>query len=288
MLLQDFLPGLTLREFVQCYRIVHFEFDKPNENFIKAYPPKPEVCLHFTLRGYIKNELADDGTHGFLFPVTLAGQQTGVTYRYNSSSLLNVQIVFQPSALFRLTGIPAFAFTNQYLDAQHVFPHIRLVWEELQQAATYHQLLSIAERFVISLVNDPTKEPHPLDAAANWMIKKGGNVSRDQMAKASCICTKQFERKFYERAGVHPKIYARIIRFNTAFNTKNANPGWDWLRIAIAYHYCDYQHLVKDYKGFTGLHPRAFHLLEKSAPECKLGLDQPLYRDRFKSTSVPY
>ncbi|MDH7460498.1 hypothetical protein QEG73_04390 [Chitinophagaceae bacterium 26-R-25] len=278
---------MKLREFVQCYRIVHFEFDKPNLTFFKAYPPKPEVCLHFTLHGSIENELADRFTTTSLYPITLAGQQTGVTFRYNSSSLLNIQIVFQPCALFRLTGIPASAFTNQYLDAENVFPNIRFVFDELQQAKTYHQLLSIAEAFVVSIVSHATKDAHPLDAAANWMIKKGGNISLDWMAKESFFCVKQFERKFYERAGVHPKMYARIIRFNKAFNTKNANPGWDWLRIAILCNYFDYQHLVKDYKSFTGLTPQAFHLLENNSPECKLGLDKQLYKARFKLIGLP-
>ncbi len=286
MLLRDFLPDPGLRGFIQCYRIVHFESDKTSEVFFKVYPPKPEVCLHFVLQGSIENKFADRNTKELLFPVTLAGQQTSVTPRYNSSSLLNFQIVFQPTTVFRLTGISAFELTNKYLDAEAIFPKIRFAFEELQQAKTYDELLAIAQRITTSLVGNILKDVHQLDAAANWMKKRGDEISLDWLARQSCLCSKQFKRKFYERVGVNPKTYARIIKFNNAFNIKNANPAWDWLRIATACNYYDYQHLVKDYKNFTGQTPKEFHILENNSPECKLGLSKELYRDRFRSGTL--
>ncbi len=289
MILKDFLPSASLREFVQWYRIVHFEFDKTNEALFKAYPPKPEECLHFILRGSLEIELADRNKKELQLPITLLGQQTVVTPRYNSNNLLNFQIVFQPTAVFRLTGIPAFELTNKYLNAEDVFPkNIRFVFEELQQAKTYSGLLTIADRYVTYLVSNARKNAHQLDSVSNLMMKADGNISLDWLAKESCLCTKQFKRKFYERAGVNPKTYERIIRFIKAFNTKNANRNWDWLKIAIECNYFDYQHLVKDYKNFTGLTPNEFHLLESSSPECKLGLAEELYQDRFRLVSLPF
>jgi len=44
--------------------------------------------------------------------------------------------------------------------------------------------------------------------------------------------------------------------------------------------YFDYQHLVKDYKGFTGLTPNEFHLLESGSPERVLELTDEVYRSR--------
>ena len=75
-------------------------------------------------------------------------------------------------------------------------------------------------------------------------------------------------------------IYARIIRFNKAFNIKNRYPGWDWLRIAIECGYHDYQHLVRDYKDFTGVGPADFHLIENKSPERILGLADEIYKSR--------
>ncbi|MGL6269701.1 MAG: helix-turn-helix domain-containing protein, partial [Chitinophagaceae bacterium] len=85
------------------------------------------------------------------------------------------------------------------------------------------------------------------------------------------------ERKFKERTGVNPKLYARIIRFDRAFRLKNSRPEFDWLRIAVECDYHDYQHLAKDYKDFTGLTPNSFHEIENKAPERSFGLSEGYY-----------
>ncbi|MDQ4138998.1 MAG: AraC family transcriptional regulator, partial [Bacteroidota bacterium] len=157
----------------------------------------------------------------------------------------------------------------------------RHTFEQLQMAKTYNELLAIGESFVRTLVNHTRKDFHLLDAVAKYMTLSDTNISVDWLAKESCLCTKQFKRKFQERTGVNPKLYVRIIRFNKAFNIKNRYPEWDWLRIAIDCGYYDYQHLVKDYKDFTGLAPNEFHLLESTSPERILGLADEVYRSRL-------
>ena len=74
-----------------------------------------------------------------------------------------------------------------------------------------------------------------------------------------CICK--------ERKGINPKLFTRIIRLDKAFRLKNQYPDKDWLTIAIDCGYYDYQHLVKDYKEFTGFKPIECFALETKAPE---------------------
>ncbi len=284
MILKDFLPNPAFREYIQCYRICHFEFDKTTETSVKAYPPKPEECVYFIFKGSIEIEFMNCGKKNLDLPIVLFGQQTSINKRYFFGSVfLNFQIVFQPTGLFRLTGIPSFELTNQYFDSENIFSkNIRFIHEQLQHAKSYSEMLLIADKFVATLVSNARKDVHPLDSVSKLMMQRDGNIPLDWLAKESCLCTKQFKRKFNERVGVNPKTYARIIRFTKAFNTKNAYPNWDWLRIAIQCDYFDYQHLVKDYKDFTGLTPNEFHLLENNSPERRLGLSDELYRSRIR------
>ncbi|MEP6949801.1 MAG: helix-turn-helix domain-containing protein [Ginsengibacter sp.] len=283
MILKDFLPNPAFREFIQCYRICHFEFDKSTQTSVKAYPPKPEECIYFIFKGSLEIEFMNRGKKNLDLPIILFGQQTSINKRcFFGSVFLNFQIVFQPTGLFRLTGIPSFELTNQYFDSENIFSkNIRFIHEQLQDAKSYSEMLLIADRFVGTLVSNARKEVHLLDSVSKFMMQRAGNIPLDWLAKESCLCSKQFKRKFNERVGVNPKTYARIIRFTKAFNTKNAYPNWDWLRIAIECDYFDYQHLVKDYKDFTGLTPNEFHLLENNSPESRLGLSDELYRSRI-------
>lgn len=285
MILKDFAPHPSLNEFVQCYRIVHFDFAHAAEPVLKAYAPKPEVCLHFFLRERELVQLGDDPPKDYGFPVVLAGQQTSVFNRFLlGKDFRTFNIVFQPTALFRLTGISSFELTDKYLDAETVFSNrIRLILEQFQNAGSYNQMLTIGDQFVTSLLSSKRKEAHQLDTVSQLMIRSGGNASLDWLARETYLSPKQFKRKFYERAGVNPKTYLRIIRFNKAYNTKNAYPHWDWLRIALECDYFDYQHLVRDYKEFTKQTPNEFHRIESNSPERRLGLATEVYKSRAAS-----
>ncbi len=282
MILKDFLPNEALREFIQCYRICHFEFDKADNVPVKASAPKPENILHFFLRDFWA--VQRPGEEKYIHPpMVLIGQRTTLINQLTGNSFINVHIVFQPTAVFRLTGIPAHELTDQHLDASLIFPKdIQFILEELQHSKGYSEMLAIIERFSFELVRRSRKDKLPLDAVSSQMIQKGGNASLDKLADAACLCTKQFKRNFQESVGVNPKTYGKIIRFNRAYNLKNAYPHKDWLGIAIECGYYDYQHLVKDYKEFTGLTPPEYYLLESRAPERILGLTDVIYRARVR------
>jgi AraC-like DNA-binding protein len=284
MLLQDFIPSLAVREFVRYYRIVHFEFDRSITIPFKAYPPKPEQCLHFFLREPFAIETTGNSKSNQP-SIVFSGQRTALVKQYNGPSFLDVQIVFQPTAFFRLTGIPAYELTNQHCDATSIFPkNIQFTFEQLQLSKSYAEILTILETFSQNLVSQVPKESVLMDGVSRQMVQYSGNISIDWLAQESCLCTKQFERKFNQRTGVNPKTYLKIIRFNRAYNLRNQFPNKDWLSIAIESGYCDYQHLTKDYKYFTGLTPPDLHLLESNSPESLLGLTTSIYQSRIKET----
>ena len=280
MILSDFLPGPALREFVQCYRIAHFVFDKMVHGVYKLYPPRPEQCLHFIIRGNESVRFAN-GTSCVGLPIAILGQQTSVIKRIPENEFLIFQIAFQPGALFKLTGIPASMFTNQYLDARSIFPpNIRFLHEQLQESASYSEMINIINTFLAELVIHTRKDFHLLDFVGKQMLQVPQQFSLDKMAKESCLCTKQFKRKFNERVGVNPKTFARLARFIKTYNFKNKFPKRDWSKIAVGFDYCDYQHLVKDYKEFSGMKPNELHLEETRSPESVLGLSKSVYNIR--------
>ena len=277
MLLKDFSPSSGLKEFVKCYRIVHFIFDKNAPPPSKPYTPRPENCIAFYPNDMERVEYADDNRKNQSnVPVALVGQHVSVTNRFVGTDFLVIQIIFQPGALYRLTGIPLFELNDQYLAADSVFAKdIQFVNEQFHDAKSYSEMVLIANQFVARLVKKVVKDSHPLDAVCQLMLKQDVAVSLDWLARESCLSIKQFERNFKDRTGVTPKLFSRLIRFDNAFRTKNAKPNLDWLSVAIDCNYYDYQHLVRDYKDFTGFSPKAFHQL--GSPEEVLGMKEQFY-----------
>jgi len=278
LLLKDFIPAPDVKEFVQLYRIVHLKFEQGQQVPFKAYPPRPEQCLAFYPYDTETVEYKSSGKLVRNLPVVLYGQFSEVTHRMIGNNFLVFQIIFNPGTLYRLTGMPASAITNQYLDAEIFFSaEIRNVNEQLYAATGYNSMIEIANDFVRTLIKKIKKPGLLIDGVFPLLLGSQRKFTLQQLAHEACLSTKQLERKFKERTGVNPKLFERIIRFDQAFRLKNSYPKMDWLRIAMECDYHDYQHLAKDYKDFTSLSPNAFHEIENNAPERKFGLSEKYY-----------
>lgn len=271
MLLRDFIPKIENRELVRLYRIIHFVFDKTAGAQVKAYPPRPEHVLSFF--PHEPETVEYSGKKNICSRCVLTGQHDVVFNRFVQKNFLCIQIVFQPAALFLLTGIPSHELRNQYLEGELFFSNgIKFVNEQLFHATSYDEMIRITDQFVGKLRLGKSKSP--IDEVSKLLLRREGNVSLDWLAKQASLSIKQFERNFIVRTGITPKIFSRIARFDKAFRMKNQFPRMDWLSIAIACGYYDYQHLVKDYKEFTSLTPPEFHKIENKAPERQFGLHE--------------
>lgn len=279
MLLKDFTPAFDVQEFVQLYRIVHLQFPKNQMVPFKAYPPRPEQCLAFYPYDTETVEYKKSGKIIKNIPAVLYGQFSEVTNRNIGNNFLVFQIIFNPSGLYRLTGMPSNEINNQYIDAHTVFgSDINNINEQLAAAASYEAMTAVANVLMRQIIKKQKKEKLLIDSACINMLDWDGHFSLYKLANQACLSTKQLERKFKERTGVNPKLFERIIRFDKAFRLKNSNPVLDWLRIAMECNYHDYQHLAKEYKDFTGLSPVAFHEIENKAPERQFGLSEGYYK----------
>lgn len=277
MILKDFLPNPSLRTLVRCYRIVHMRFESHDPPPFKPYTPRPEQCLAFYPYDREKVDFTASPKSISNIPVALVGQALSVTNRFIHGHFMVVQILFQPGGLYRLTGMPSSEINDAYMEADRVFSkEVHLVNEAFFHARNYREIMQIADAFVEHLACRSVKDSHPMDDVCRWMLANPA-LSLDALAKKSFLSAKQFERKFLERTGVNPKLFARLVRFDRAFREKNLNPHRKWQTIAFDCNYYDYQHLVRDYKDFTGLKPTDFHHLESRAPERRFGFAEHFY-----------
>lgn len=270
------LPKPSLRGFVRLYRVLRFSFPGSFEEIpFKPYPPRPETCLSFYPRDTETVEYTNGGKIVSHCRAALYGKQSIVTNRYVGRDFLLIQVVFQPFGFYRLSGIPAHEFTNDYVDAETVFSkEMRLVNNRLSSTDDIREMIKVVEDFLENLATGAKKASHPIDTVSHLMLNNPEKFSLDYLAKESFLSPKQFERKFLERVGINPKYFARIVRFDKAFRLKNAHPGKNWFSIAIESGYYDYQHLTKDYKEFTNFSPSAFYAQDTRAPERHFGITE--------------
>lgn len=272
MLLNEIKPGIFLTDYIRLYRIIDFHFLSSSNIPVKLYSPRPEQCLQFYPRDTETVTYPNSNKITSNQKVVVTGQHTTLNHRQVGKEFLSFQVVFQPGALYRLTGIPMQELENVYMDAEHILgPGVRRVNEKLFYASSYNEMVIIVEIFLSDLIKHSPKGKHVVDDSGKLMLQQDEYFSLDRFIKESCLCHRQYDRKFKERTGIPPKQFMQIIRFDKAFRMKNRHPDLDWLSIAIHCGYHDYQHLVKDYKEFTGFSPTHFFALDNQAPERAFG-----------------
>ena len=83
-----------------------------------------------------------------------------------------------------------------------------------------------------------------------------GNISIEKLSHEFCYSQKQFNRRFKEYDCFNPKLFARIIRFESAL--KNCGSHTNLTGTAYDYGYYDQAHFVRDFKIFAGYSPNKF------------------------------
>ena len=273
VLLKDLLPRASLQQYVRKYQIFRFLFDRDKIPPTKFHAPRPEHCITFYPRApqkFSHLNLAKILTYP---QCIIGGIQTDPVYRYGGNDFLAIKVVLQPSVLYHLAKLPAGELTNTFINAEDLWgKDIRITCEKLSELDHLGEMMTVIETFIESRVNQTKKSSHPIDKVCQSMLQSEDPISLDGLANQSSLSVRQFIRKFEERMGVNPKMFSRLVRFNKAMLMKNKVPGLDWLSIAIACGYYDYQHLVIDFKEFTAHTPPSFFEHELKAPERTFGL----------------
>ena len=274
MISQDYLPSEPLRDYIRHYRLRHFVLPSGHNLSCKPFPPRPEQCLVFYPRGHEITEQLYAGTKVQRPRSVVSGQFTQRLNRYvGAPEFLMIEVDLQPGALHRLTGVPFKELANKDIDAEAFFPsEIGRVNERLGSAATYPEMIALIEAFFRGLVQGQKRDYLAVDGVLHRMAHHPDGLTVDDLARRAYLSPRQLERKFDERVGISPKTFLRICRFNQSYWMHLKQPKLDWLAIALACGYHDYQHLVRDYRDFAAATPKSFFHEESKAPGRVLGL----------------
>ena len=274
MIYRYIAPGPALQEFVRDYLIAHFVFEKNQDIPFKPYSPKPEQTITFLPKGRLTVNNPLTGETQVAPGISICGQQVSRYNFYLASEYLMLRVRFHPGALYRLLSVPLSQFTDHWFDAGSVIGHEILdVNERLANCPTYAQMIAVVEEYLIKKIKKVKKDIHSLDKVSSCLFTNPSRFSLDWLANQSCLCPRQFNRKFIERMGVGPKLYSRVVRFYHAYQYKETHPHDDWLTIALLFGYADYQHMVKDFKEFAHVTPNLWVAQDNQSPERILQLE---------------
>jgi transcriptional regulator GlxA family with amidase domain len=180
-------------------------------------------------------------------------------------------VACKPGGLHRLLGAPVKELFDFHVDSRSVLgPALDDVADRLAEITEYSQMVAVVEAYLLRAAGRLARSTRPLDALLPQLLNGWATQPLEQLAHEVCLSPRQFERSFFERVGMSPKLYARIVRFDQAFRLKERQPDLDWLAVAVQCGYYDYRHLVRDFKAFAGVTPP--QLLAADAAHTRLAL----------------
>jgi len=258
---QTFKPSERLANFVKSFWVL--EGDQPYTHYSMA-DICPELLFHY------KGQFDEIFTNGKIEKSFTAGihGQTHSTRKFNINKAFGIfGVCLYPHAIPIIFGIPASEITNQ-MPGLNVL--LKVEGDELEEkvssAPDNNERIKILESFMEHKLTLRLKEQLPFFNCLQAIIQKKGVLSVKELSQKHFLSERQFERQFLKFSGFAPKLFSRIVRFQSAM-AQYGNNEKSLTEIAFETGYYDQSHFIHDFKEFSGHLPKEYFSGNSSATQ---------------------
>lgn len=186
--------------------------------------------------------------------------QTTIPYQMCSSDPhLNVLVVcLKPTALYHLFRTDVSKIVNTGTNPRHLFndelDHFSIAFDKENTMEERIDLMNGIFKKQLQMVKPAFNF---IDTAIDFIIKKEGKLSVDDLILKLNVSKRYFQRKFKEMVGISPLLYIKIIRYNFIFSSFKEKDAHYNSSSALLYFY-DSAHYSKSFKKYLGMPPSEF------------------------------
>lgn len=157
---------------------------------------------------------------------------------------------------FSLLGISMFEIRDQIVDLHDVLGAVEdELFEKLAVANGFNERIEVFEKYLFTFNVRPVSAE--LSGCISALRMTNGAKQISHCAGDMQWSERRLERTFNEQIGLSPKLFARIIRFQSLL----ANAAKDNLTLldnAFAAGYYDQSHMIRDFRNFAGVTPMEY------------------------------
>jgi AraC-like DNA-binding protein len=169
-----------------------------------------------------------------------------------------VGVHFKPGGAFPFLGVPASDLHDLRLELEQLWgSHAVALHEQLLAAESTGLRFRILEHALAqSLRRSATRHPAVSFALREFHASPAravGDVTNDVG-----LSRRRFIQLFSEQVGLTPKLFCRIVRFQSALQMISGSQHIRWAEIAQACGFYDQAHLIAEFQEFSGLTPSAY------------------------------
>lgn len=263
MIYQTYPPSEKIKDYVRYYWTL--ESNEPYTHYSMA-DACPELLFHYS---GLFDELYDNGKKEKSFTAGVHGQTHFTRKFYIDKGFGIFGVYLFPHAITHIFGIPANVISNEMPDLNDLLGSEANELEfKIANARCHDQRRVIIEDFIAQKRSSITQEKLPVFRCIRTIIKNKGQTKVKQMAKDCFLSERQFERQFLKYSGFTPKMFSRIVRFQSAM-THYGKREKSLTEIALETGYYDQSHFIHDFKEFSGHLPSEYFSGNSKATEWK-------------------
>lgn len=170
-----------------------------------------------------------------------------------------VGVYFHAAQASDFTQVPACEFTDRIVDLDDLWGAAASgLAEELGGASTASARIDRLESALLKRIGGQRLSTAGLDVPglAGWVRRLRGQLAVRRLADAAGVSRQHLTRVFRECAGVTPKLYCRLARFQAGLAYAGCGPHIDWAQAALDLGYADQSHMIAEFREFSSLTPQ--------------------------------
>lgn len=252
-------PAPALRPFVKCYYVLEAELG--TETRPVQSPPNGYTAIVFNYGD--RYRVSSPAIRETIVPRCFFAGQSTMNYDLAFTGTVGVVgIVFMPAAVSTLFGVSMEGTSDARIELSSLLGHHACSWcDRVIAAQSIEERIRLIEDYLTSQLVGHRARYNVADLAASRILSAEGNITVEELASDLCVSRRHLERKFLEKTGLSPKLYARIVRMSPINNfvAHHDNEKIDWQDLVFKGGFHDQNHFVKDFKKFNGLSPEQYH-----------------------------
>jgi AraC-like DNA-binding protein len=172
-------------------------------------------------------------------------------------SLLGIR--FRVGAAYPFLGIPLVEMVNQtslldWLGAGQILP----VYERIANSVSLREQINHLESWLLQRLAQGKTADRLVWNSLGQIQQQNGLLSMETLAQDLNISQRQLERLYQTQVGVTPKLYARLLRVESARQALKQNTEFSLTDLGLRLGFYDQSHFIREFKAIIGMTPGGY------------------------------
>jgi AraC-like DNA-binding protein len=154
-------------------------------------------------------------------------------------------------------GVPAVELVDRIVPLQDLWPPHKMERIALPQLDIRRSVSALKDE-LIARIGEGSRDETVGHAATRLIELHSGRVSIQAVASTHGLSRQEFASRFRAAAGLPPKLFARITRFQALVHALLVTDVAQWGSISSDIGYYDQAHMINEFREFSGSPPRVF------------------------------